>query len=294
MNMKKNIIFSLLVATTFFVGCTKDDGMLPKDIAVDEVPQPNLVINGGSAAIDLTNLASFQGKFDVKLLYPNDIQPAKMDVVIRKNNVNSNIKLFQAGITTFPTSLTITAAQIATLFGTAILLGDNYDIGVDIYTTSGNKYEAFPVTGAAYGSTGVANQPGFSPTIRYSAVCAYNASIYQGNFRVTLDEWQDYSVGDIVVVTQVSPNQFSFMYPAAGPLPIIVTVNTLNNVTSVAKQVYGTLGYPPGWTFGPISCESVPSTDNAVLPCDQSFGVRLNHTVAAGSFGSATIKMKKQ
>jgi hypothetical protein len=174
------------------------------------------------------------------------------------------------------------------------VLGDNYDIGVDIYTQSGNKYEAFPVTGAAYGSTGVANQPGFSPTIRYGAICAYNSSIYQGNFKVTLDEWGDYAVGDIVPITQVSANQFSFTYPAAGPLPIIVTVNVLNNSTSVVKQVYGTLGYPPGWPYGPISCESVTSVDNAVLPCDQSWGVRLSHTVAAGGFGSYTIKMKKQ
>jgi hypothetical protein len=294
MNMKKNIIFSLLVAATFFVGCTKDDGLLPKEVAVDEVPQPSVVVNGGSPTIDLTNLAGFQGKFDVKLLYPSGIQPAKLDVVIRKNNVNTNIKLVQAGITTYPTTLTITAAQIVSLFGTAIVLGDNYDIGVDIYTTSGNKYEAFPVTGAAYGSTGVANQPGFSPTVRYSAVCAYNPSIYQGNFRVVTDEWADYSVGDIVVITQISATQFSFNYLAAGPIPIVVTVNPLTNATSVAKQVYGTGGYPPGWTFGPISCESVASADNFALPCDQSFAVRLKHTVAAGSFGDATIRLKKQ
>lgn len=293
--MKKQLIFSILLASTlFFVGCDKNDGFVPEDVAIDVVPQPSVVLNGGSATIDLTNLAGFQGRFDVKLLYPNDVQPAKLDVVIRKNNVNTNIKLVQAGITTYPTTLTITAAQIVSLFGTAIVLGDNYDIGVDIYTTSGNKYEAFPVTGAAYGSTGVANQPGFSPTVRYSAVCAYNPSIYQGNFRVVADEWADYAVGDIVVVTQINATQFSFNYLAAGPLPIIVTVNPVTNATSVAKQVYGTDGYPPGWPYGPISCESVASTDNFALPCDQSFGVRLKHTVAAGSFGDATIRLKKQ
>lgn len=294
--MKKYIVFPfLLAATMLFVGCEKNDGATDKNIAIDEVPQPSVVINGGSPTIDLTNLAGFQGKFDVKLLYPNGIKPAKLDVVIRKNNVNTNIKLVQAGVTTYPTTITITAAQVVSLFGgTAIALGDNYDIGVDIYTTSGNKYEAFPVTGAAYGSTGVANQPGFSPTVRYSAVCAYNASIYQGNFRVVTDEWADYAVGDIVVLTQISATQFSFNYLAAGPIPIVVTVNPLTNATSVAKQVYGTDGYPPGWPYGPISCESVASADNFALPCDQSFAVRLKHTVAAGSFGDATIRLKKQ
>jgi hypothetical protein len=63
--MKKNIIFSFLLATIVMVGCKKNDGMLPENLLVDRVPQPSVVINGGSAAIDLTNLASFQGKFDV-------------------------------------------------------------------------------------------------------------------------------------------------------------------------------------------------------------------------------------
>jgi hypothetical protein len=293
MNMKKNIIFSLLVAATFFVGCTKDDGLLPKEVSVDEVPQPNLVINGGSAAIDLTNLASFQGKFDVKLLYPSGIQPAKLDVVIRKNSVNTNIKLVQAGISTYPTSLTITAAQIVSLFGTAIVLGDNYDIGVDIYTTSGNKYEAFPVTGVAYGSTGVANQPGFSPTVRYSAICAYNPDIYQGNFVVVFDDFQDFSPGEIVPITKISNTSFSFIDPyATSPLPIIVTVNPLNNTLTIAKQKIGNAFV---WNLGYTNPNVAASgAGNFVSPCAQTIDLNIAYTVDQGSFGSYPIRLRKQ
>lgn len=285
-----------MVAAIFFVGCTKDDGMLPKDVSVDEVPQPSVVINGGSAAIDLTNLAGFQGKFDVKLLYPNGIQPAKLDVVIRKNNVNTNIKLIQAGITTYPTSLTITAAQIATLFGTAIVLGDNYDIGVDIYTTSGNKYEAFPAVGAAYGSTGVANQPGFSPSIRYSAICAYNPDIYQGNFVVISDDFQDFVPGEIVVLTKISNTSFSFIDPyATSPLPIIVVANPLNNGLSVAKQKIGNAFV---WNLGytnPNIEVPVNAANSFASPCAQSFQLSCTFTVDQGSFGGGyVLKLRKQ
>ncbi len=295
--MKKNIIFSfLLAATMIFVGCEKNDGAIDKNIAIDEVPQPSVVMNGGSASIDLTNLAGFLGRFDVKLLYPNGIQPAKLDVVIRKNNVNTNVKLVQAGITTYPTTVTITAAQIVTLFGgAAIVLGDNYDIGVDIYTTNGNKYEAFPVTGAAYGSTGVANQPGFSPTVRYSAICAYNPSIYQGNFVVVEDAWQDWFPGDIVTFTQINATQFSFIDPfARGPLiPVVVTVNPLNNVVTIPRQVVGS-----DWAWAGVGVWPSPTVEGTgtVAPCAQTISLNMNYGSGTGTFGGGPypLRLRKQ
>ncbi len=276
MNMKRNIIFSILFASLFIVGCKKDDGPIPKDVLINEVPQPFVRIDGGSGSIDLTNLAGFQGKFTVGLLYPNGIMPSKLDVVVRKNNNNGNIKIIQAGVTTFPTTLTISAAQIVTLFGTPIVLGDNYDIGVDIYTADGNKYEAFPVTGAAYGSTGVANQPGFSATVRYSAICAFNSTIYSGNFVVVRDDWQDWFPGDIVTFTQVSATSFSFIDPfARGPLlPVIVNINTGNNVVTIPRVIVGS-----SWAWAAASSYPNPTVEGTgiVAPCEQTITLNMNY-----------------
>jgi hypothetical protein len=203
-----------------------------------------------------------------------------MDVVVRKNNVNTNIKLFQAGITTYPTSLTITAAQIVSLFGTAIVLGDNYDIGVDIYTTSGNKYEAFPVTGVAYGSTGVANQPNFSPTVRYSAICAYNPDIYQGNFVVVQDAWADFVPGDIVALTKINATQFSFINPfVRDPVPVIVTVNPLNNTLTITKQQIGSSWVYDAPSVYPNSTMSASGTNNFVAPCAQTVTMNIQYGI---------------
>lgn len=289
--MKKLIIFSFLLAT--IIGCKKNDGFLPEDVVVDRVPQPSVVPNGGSAAIDVLNLAQFEGKFDVKLLYPSDIPPAKLDVVIRKNNNNANIKLIQADVTTFPSSFTINAAQIATLFGATIALGDNYDIGVDIYTINGKKFEAFPAVGAAYGSTGVANQPGFSPTTRYSAICAYDANIYQGNFVVVKDDFAELFPGDVLTLTKVSETSFSFLYihpELSDPLPVIVSVNTGNNIVSIAKQKVGSVFY--GYSGPNFAATGV--LNNFVAPCDQTVTLNITYTVDAGSFGTAVLVLKKQ
>ena len=293
-NMKKNVIFYFLLASILFVGCKKDNGAVPKAVALERVPAPLIVKDAtGSAAIDMTNLAGFNGKYNVGLYFPSDIPPSKFDIVIRKNNNNGNVKLIQAGVATFPTSLSITAAQIATLFGAALTLGDNYDVGADVYSQSGKKYEAFPVIGLGYAAAFQPDHPGFSSSVRYSAICQYNAALYPtGNYVVLQDDWQDYFPGDVITVTQIDATHLSFRYLATtNNQPIIVTINPATNVTSVAKQVYG--DYP--WNgFGNISVASVASNDNVVAPCDRSFGVFLAHTVTAGSYGNYLIKLKKQ
>jgi len=290
--MKKLIIFSFLLAAVAFVGCDKNDGFLPEDVVVDRVPQPSVVRNGGSATIDVLNLASFQGKYDVALLYPNDIPPAKMDVVVIKNGDKTNVKLLEAGVTGFPSSFTITADRLATLFGAPIKLGDAYDIGVDIYTKDGKKFEAFPKVGAAYGNTGVANQPNFSPTLRYAAICAYDPAIYQGNFTVVSDAFGDFPVGSTVVLTQVSPTQFSFLQPAAkNPTPMVFTVNATNGITAATQQIGDYFLWEPGYTKPKISVAA--NTSSFVLPCEKSLTVNLNYTVDQGSFGAYKLVLRK-
>jgi hypothetical protein len=292
MKMKKHI-FNFLLASILFAGCTKNDGPVPDGVALDRVFQPQVVKNGGSAAIDMTNLAGFQGKFDVGVFRTTDIPPAKYDVVIRKNIDNTNIKVFQAGVTALPTTLTITAAQLATLFGAPITLGDNYDIGVDFYTQSGTKYEAFPAIGVGYGS-GVANQPGTSTSIRYSAICQYNPAIYEGNFVVIEDEFQDLLPGDVVVLTRIDDTHFSYIYPSGiNPKPIIVTVNPLTNAVTIAKQKFGTaFTWEPAYTNP--NAETANSLLNVVSPCAQEWGALINYTVDQGNFGNFYLKMKKQ
>ncbi len=287
--MKKYLYF--LFTFSLLAGCSKNDGPVPNSIALERVPEPQIVKSGGSLSIDVTNLAAFNAKFDVGVYYTSgSVQPAKFDVVIRKNDSSSNVKLFKKDVTTFPTTLTITSDDLEALFGAPIVLGDNYDIGVDVYTTSGKKYDAFPLKGNGYGS-GISQQPGASTSIRYSAICQYHDEVYQGDFKILEDEWADYSPGDIVPVTRIDATHFSFKYAASDALPIIITVNPLTNEISVAKQVYTPSGY--GLGYGAISVESVPDQRNVVSPCDGKFGVVLKHTVSIGSFGSNYIEMQK-
>jgi hypothetical protein len=314
MIMKHNIKFLLAfsLVASIFLGCTKHDGSTPLDI--ESVPAINVVKKSGNAAIDMVTLKDFNATYTVSLLYPGNIQPEKIDVVIRKNGDNSNVKVLAAGITSFPSDLTVDSAKLEAAFD-SVILGDNYDISADIYY-NGKKYEAYPnivvgidtITGqktyaqgwgaglTTQGSAGGSSTA--SPSIRYSAICAYDPDIYEGTFIVDIDDWEDYAPGDEVEITKIDDTHFSFDYPTdIRHKPIIVTVDPLTNVTSVAEQIFGSYTGAP-YDYGVVS---VANPDNVVAPCEESFGVTMQFraytpgtTTYLGGFGNGFIKMHKK
>jgi hypothetical protein len=291
--MKKIIKLSLYLfsVTALQVACRKEDNSkLP---GLTRFPMPVILkVAGTDQVISAQNPSAFSGKFTVDMFFKSDQPARKLDVVAIKNDNKAVVKLIQADIITYPSEITVTGGQLASLFGSAAVLGDKFDIGVNVTSSEGTTYEAFPLTGQSY-AAGVAAQPGASTIIRYEAVCQYNASQYQGNFVVETDEWGDYPTGAIVPLTMIDATHFSFKYAPGNPLPIVVTVNPNTNSVSVAKQVYGS-GYPPGWTFGDISVESVPGLNNFVAPCAGTFSVVLRHSVSAGNFGDFKIVLRKE
>ena len=72
-----------------------------------------------------------------------------MDVVVRKNGSAANVKVFKAGVTTLPATFSVTSAELATLFGAPVALGDTYDFAPNIYVGD-RMFEAFPATGYRY------------------------------------------------------------------------------------------------------------------------------------------------
>lgn len=284
---KINIVTALALGTLMtFTGCSKDDGAIKKKIDIQEVPVITTNIDAtGSQAIDLLNLASFQGKFKVDQYFPGSTPPNKVDVVVRKNGSAANVKLFKADVTTFPSSYTVSAAEIAALFGAAIALGDTYDFAPNLYVGD-KKYEAFPVTGNGTGA-GVIGMPLFSEFARFSAICAYDPNLYQGNFVVVTDAWADFSPGDVVTLTKVSNTSFSFIDPfAVNPVPVIVTINTGNNAATIAKQVVGT-----SWSYSANPAtypQPTISATGTVAPCNKTITLAVQYGVngvAGGIFG---------
>lgn len=295
---KINILLAVsLIAVFLFSGCKKDDGPISEVYPITAVPTISTPIDPtGSQAIDMLNLASFSGKFKVEQYFPGSTPPTKIDVVVRKNASNTNVKVFKAGVTSLPAAYTVTAAELATLFGAPIALGDRYDFAPDIYVGD-RKFEAFPVTGTAVG-TGHAGHPLFSEFARFAAICAYDPNIYQGNFVVVSDAWADFSPGEVVAVTKIDNNKFSFLDPyATAPLkPIVVTVNTGNNQASIPKQSVGThWGWAVGTYTGAFVATGGTATSSFVAPCDKTVTLNLVYSVDQGTFGGTyLLVLRKQ
>ncbi|MBL0356196.1 MAG: hypothetical protein IPP72_04610 [Chitinophagaceae bacterium] len=287
--MKKHIYYFIL-AVSLFTACKKNDGPISENIKLERTPQPQVNKSTGSQAIDVLNLNAFNASFTVGVYNTGDAAPTKMDVVIRKNGLNSSVKVLQAAVTTFPSTFTLTTAQLATIFGTPVVLNDSYDISADVYTQSGKKFEAYPTipgVPSAFGfGSGVASQPGASLSIQYKAICAYNPSIYEGNFVVVTDDWADYLPGDVVELTRIDDTHISFEHIAAvNPVPIVITVNPGDNGVSIPKQSVGTR-----WAYGaiytaPFVLTAGGSAQNFVSPCDQTITLNMQYGYSAGTFG---------
>src|SRR6185437_2491440 len=144
-NMKKLLTYTL-ASLLLIVSCRKGDN--PRLPALSQVPAALITADPtGDATINVLSQATadaFNGKFKVDLYFPNGAKPAKFDIVIIKNGNAAIVKPLTAGVSTFPTTLTVTGVQLRTLFNAPIVLGDQFTIGANITTTDGKFYPAFP------------------------------------------------------------------------------------------------------------------------------------------------------
>ena len=292
-NRKINIFAALTLGLMIaFAGCKKDDGGVRSSVVIKDVPVVSTKIEStGSQAIDLLNLAGFSGKFKVELYFPGATPPDKVDIVVRKNGSNANVKVIKKDVTTLPYSLTVTSADIAALFGVAVALGDTYDFAPDLYVGV-NKYEAFPATGLGNGP-GIIAFPLYSDFARFAAICAYDPAIYEGDFVVVSDAFGDFTPGEIVKFTKISNSSFSFINPyVTSPLPIIVNINTLNNQATITKQKVGNAFVWASYT-NPNMAVAASST-SVVAPCSKTITLAVAYTVDQGGFGTFNLVLKKK
>ena len=281
--MKRIIIYSLL-SVVLFASCRKSDNSKLPDVT--RVPVPLITKDAtGNATIDGNAPNTFTGKFVVDLFFKSDVKPAKFDIVVIKNGDKSIVKTIQAGVASFPTTLTITGLQLATLFGSPVVLGDKFDIGADVTTQGGQKFEAFPLSGVGYGA-GVANQPGSSTSISYAAVCPFSINDFVGN--ASIDDQDFWGAVYPVTVTLQGTDTYKVTGWVEEPTySVLIKVDAAALTVTVAKQVYG-----PTLPTTPYTNPAVVGTGN-IDACNHLITMSLTNTVTQGSFGVATTILKK-
>ncbi len=251
--MKKLIvsIISCLVVVGMISSCRKVDN--PKLPSISRVPLPLLTDSLYPGDQLLPAAAAFTRTVTVDVYFKEDVPPKSMDLVIVKNGSATNysassIKVLHAGITTFPATVTFTDADIQSLFGTPVALGDIYEVGANVTAKDGTVYPAYtagtykPGTdtvnlpgGSAYGAD-IASLAGSNVSLTYKAPCKFDASVFVGDYQIVEDDWADYSnlpKPAPPVVLGPASNQLTLnVYPGVGAgtnrKPMIVTIDTTN------------------------------------------------------------------
>jgi hypothetical protein len=315
MNFKKlNILLGVSVGTIFALSaCKKDDGAIPKRISITDLPTITTNVDPtGSSTINIltpATAAAFSGKFKADLYFPGTTPPSKIDIVVRKNNLNpitnpnatvtnSNIKLFKAGVTAFPANLTVSAAEIAALFGTPIVTFDAYDFAPDIYVGD-RKFEAFPAVGNGTGA-GLNGQPFFAEFSRFNAYCQ-DTNFHQGNFEVVSDAFPNgFTPGQVVVLTKISSTRFSFSGPnVTGSLPINVNINTTTNVLTTTTNILSTTKQKIGNAFTWDATQTNPNVTvtagatNFIDPCAKTIDLNITYSTDQKLFQIALLRLRK-
>lgn len=285
--MKISIIIGLLI-TIFFVSCRKEDNPILPDLI--RVPLPLITLDpSGDASVSAQDVAGFDGKIVVDLYFKNDVPPQKFDLVIIKNGDPSTVKKIKEGITSFPTTVNFTGAEILAAFGTA-QEGDQFSIGADATSAGGQKFEAFPLTGTSYGAS-ILGQPGSSPIVQLLVLCAFDKNSFNGNYTVTQDDWADFELGETVAVKPgAGDNQLSitaYPSPAFGTnrKAMIVDVDPATSIATVTEQVIGDYdGAPPGATI---------RGTGAVNPCGDRITLTLTFNIGGDEYTDNVLVLEK-
>ncbi len=288
----KNIIIALLGLTVLSMASCKKDGIVNGDVAEYEVGS-YLSYTGakpGQQPFDLATIETSTASINVKVVGT----PAKqVNIYTGTSTDKSTWTLIKSVPFQDSGTLSVTGGEVAAALGVepdSFTPGTSFTFYNEIVTVDGRLFSA------ANTSSDFQAQSSYNMAFTWSAVvfCAYDESVFDGNFEVVVDEWQDYSPGDIIV-NAVEPgpgaNQLTmhvYPNPAYGAVigPIIIDVDPATNVATVQKQPYGDY-YGSG--YGTFYAEGSGSVNS----CEGTIDLDLTHTVAAGSFGTYHLTIKK-
>jgi hypothetical protein len=278
--MKKIILYSLLFGCLAikFTACRKDDVQTPPDL---RFPLPLLTKDTtGDDFISGKDPASFLGKFIVDMYY-GTVTAQKVDVVVIRNDNKANVRTIKANVTSFPASIEVTGTQLTTLFDSTINLGDKFEIGADVTTINGQKFEAFPATEDPYGADTSA-LPGSRFSIVYFTTCRFDISSFAGWYTVVSNtigeaDWGDLKAGDGVPVSAGEDAISVYAYPLNQPqyiiYPMVCQVDPVTFDIAFQQQMIGlntTFSWPMIW---------VESGKGAANPCGDAITITLNMTL---------------
>lgn len=295
--MKKiKLIFTSVLLVFMAMSCENDGGTSVLTLTEGVVPNIKKIATTDQG-LNLLALKNGQN-IDLGLTF-DDVKGfgefTSLDVIgfYTKNGVTERAVL-KANITAFPATVHLNQNDLYAAF-TAINsandvgLLDKLIITAEVKQKDGTVRKMFSDKGDRLFGADIDNSLLFSVYQTYAVSCPLDdASLFNGNYKVTMDTWQDYSIGDIVpVVYNSADGKFTFrilnknnpfVANAATSYMICVIDPATAKVTVTANEVFD---YGPG--YGPTT------GTGTIGSCTGD----INLTIAFGPYGGYKFNLVK-
>lgn len=266
--MKKNIyLLPILLVIVLFTGgsCKKKDITRPPELAK--------FLNTGTQSYPVKDDASSVFKIAVGLTQPAPVDRTfTFTVTSPTGAVEGTQYTIPSKTVTIPAGQTIDSIAVKGIFNG--YAGGRKDTLV-FTLTSGN---------APFFTGGTVSK------VVLQQFCPLDMNIFSGDFEVLVDEWEDYTPGDIITLTKLDATSFTFNHAKVlNPLPIKILVNATTNAATIAKQTIGTK-----WTWGAYNDPTMSAT-GSVVTCEQTLRLTATYGFSTSTFtGTYALVLKKK
>jgi hypothetical protein len=265
-----------LIALAFLVGlsaCKKDSDLI---LSPDQLELGSYLrlVSMGNTTLNLTNQSTA-----VSMVVSGYGEPIdKVGVYVSTNNTTNRstwrlVKEFPVDASQQAT-LSVTTAEIQSALGTPLPNGYETTLYNEVTTTSGKTY-SLANTNSEFESS-----PDYFMGMRWAvkAPCDFDQSVFDGEFTIIVDTWEDYDPGTKVdVAPGPGPNQITiWVYPAAAwggndQQGVVIDVNPVDNSINIPEQYVGKYG---------STVTTMKSSTGSVNSCSKSIvitGITFNY-----------------
>lgn len=293
----KNINLLLIAVGLMFASCTNDGGSSKEDLNEAAIPNITKIATTDQGL----NVVALKAGLPINLGLNVDVafgDVTSMDIVgvYTKGTVIEKAVL-KANVTTFPTTVNISQTDLYQAFNilntaSDVGLKDNLIISADLTLKNGTVVKMYNNNGSVNYGSGIANFSGIKVLQTYIVSCPLtDASLFNGDYKVTADQWEDYGVGPIIpVVYNATNGTKEFRIPNTtrpyilngSTSYLICMVNTTTNAVTVTSN--------EPWDYGGGFITTVTGT-GTVGSCTGDINLKLNFS---GSQQNQTFNLVKQ
>ncbi len=281
-----------MIVVLIAISCENDGGTSKIETTKGGVPNIQKIATTDQGL----NVLVLQNGGDVDMGVTIDIglgEVKSMDIIglYTKDGVTEK-GILKSNVTTFPTELHVNANDLINAFSTLnsnsdFDILDRFEISADVTLINGTVLKLYNNDGTTLYGADIANSELFKVKQTYDPACPLeDASLFDGNYIVIEDTWQDYDIGTVI---PVSYNAGTFTFKILNTVNpyinnpttsyILVTVDPTDN--SVVAKSNEDFDYNPG--YGPTTGTGTVSS------CSGDISL----TLAFGPYGGYKFSLKK-